>query len=160
MVDNIALRKVSLYSNGLMLLTTIHHIYGAIVYNTPWRLHVLMLSLPVIAATVLLKRVLIQKPNSRWWLWTYCVIILVPSFGLIGLFEGMYNHVAKVVMFYTSVNRATLLTLFPPPTYELPNDFVFEFTGVLQGVLAFPLAHKLYRLIKSRTDTFRKSDVS
>jgi hypothetical protein len=40
--------------------------------------------------------------------------------------------------------------LFPPPTYELPNDIFFEATGVMQAVLGSITAWLLYRLVRSR----------
>ena len=62
--DNIASKKnngtmkeevarVNTFSNALMIVTSIHHIYGAIVYDTPWRLHVLFVSIPVIFLSIM-----------------------------------------------------------------------------------------------------------
>jgi hypothetical protein len=42
-----------------------------------------------------------------------------------------------------------MLVLFPPPKYEMPNDFFFEFTGVLQAVLVVPIGVYLFRAISS-----------
>jgi hypothetical protein len=142
--------KVSLYSHVLMALTTIHHIYGAIIYNTPWRLHVLMISIPVIVVTALLNRLLAgQEYNRTSFLFLlYCAIILVPSIGLIGFFEGIYNHALKDLLYFAGASREKLLQLFPPPKYRMPDDFWFEFTGVLQAVVVIPLTIHFIRLTK------------
>lgn len=137
-------RTVGLYSNLLMITTSVHHIYGAIIYNTPWRLHVLMLSLPVILATVLLGRM----TDRKFLFWIYWLIIFICSFALIGLFEGVYNHFAKDLLYFLGLNRDTFQVLFPPPTYEMPNDFLFELTGVAQAVLAVPLGVWLWRGVR------------
>jgi hypothetical protein len=36
--------------------------------------------------------------------------------------------------------------LFPPPTYEMPNDAFFEVTGILQVVPAALAAWHVYRM--------------
>jgi hypothetical protein len=38
--------------------------------------------------------------------------------------------------------------LFPPPTYETPNNLVFEVTGVLQAFIVFPLLQAYGSLLK------------
>jgi hypothetical protein len=73
----------------------------------------------------------------------------VPSFALIGMFEGVYNHLLKDVLFFSGIEMETLLALFPPPTYEMPNNFFFEFTGVLQAVLVIPIGFYLFKNAKS-----------
>jgi hypothetical protein len=44
-------------------------------------------------------------------------------------------------------------TLFPPPTYEMPNDAFFELTGVLQFPLGLVTGWELIKTIGAR---FRK----
>lgn len=138
-------------SHTLLLLTAVHHIYGALLYNTPWRFHAVFVSIPIIGITALLNY-LIQKRGSYknsilfWLNWT---VILVISIFLIGIFEGIYNHLVKDVLYYIGTDRQTLITLFPPPKYEMPNDFIFEFTGVMQAVVTFVLLYRFVRLTKS-----------
>ncbi|AYB32476.1 hypothetical protein [Chryseolinea soli] len=141
---------VSRLSVALMVLTSIHHAYGAIIYNTPWRLHILMISVPVIIFTgVFYYRVLKKGIRTRSvFFGVYLVLTLVASVALIGLFEGVYNHLLKNALFYTGASHQILIALFPPPTYEMPNDFWFEFTGVLQGIVAIPLTLSFVRLIR------------
>ena len=141
--------KTTWYSIALMAVTSIHHAYGAVLYGTPWRLHVLMISVPVIILTVILSR-LLQRPGSRIntiVFWLFLVLTIVPSIGLIGVFEGLYNHVLKNTMYFGGASHATLQSLFPAPTYEMPNDLIFEITGVLQGFIVIPLIVQVIKLI-------------
>ncbi len=150
-MNKIEVTKVSIYSHLLMLLTTVHHIYGAIIYNTPWRFHVVFISIPVIIIIAISGRSIFKKESNRksFWFWVYWSIILIASIGFFGLFEGIYNHLLKDILFYSGVNREVLFQLFPPPKYEMPNDFLFEATGVLQAVLAILLIIHFIRLTKS-----------
>jgi hypothetical protein len=73
-------------------------------------------------------------------------ITLVPSLGFIGVFEGIYNHLLKNIMYFGGADDGLLQTLFPAPTYEMPNDLLFEITGVMQGVLAIVLIKQMFSL--------------
>ena len=141
--------KVSLYSNALMICTSIHHVYGAVVYNTPWRLHILMVSIPVIIFTVIVNNLLMKReyPWKNVLLWFYWSIILIFSCVLIGGYEGVYNHGLKNIFFFSGVDKILLDKLFPPPAYVMPNDLLFEVTGVLQGVIFVPLFVKMLRML-------------
>ena len=145
------LQKVNLYSQVLMVLTSVHHIYGAYAYNTPWRLHVLFLSIPIIIITTLLKNYLVNKEKLKKniAIWVYWLIVLIASVVLIGSYEGIYNHLLKNLLFFSGLDNKTLTILFPPSTYEMPNNFFFEFTGVLQAIIAIILWVWFVRLTKS-----------
>ena len=136
------IQKTAAYSNALMALTSIHHIYGAYIYDTPWRLHVLALSIPVMILNWYAAK---KGAGNTLILYTFGLANLIMSIVLIGIFEGMYNHVAKNVLYFSELNDSTMTRLFPPPTYVMPNDFFFELTGIAQGLLAIPL---LYFFIK------------
>jgi hypothetical protein len=120
-----------------MALTSVHHLSGAIVYKTPWRAHVLFMSIPIII-TVILTRFIQKTGNSayKFLLWLYWVIILCTSVLLIGIFEGLYNHVLKNILFFSGFPEATLYKIYPPGAYEMPNDFFFEATEMMQGTIA------------------------
>jgi hypothetical protein len=134
--DKIIMKRVKLYSNALMVLTSIHHIYGAYIYHTPWRLHVLALSLPMLGISLLLRKLVLRSKSAFW---VYWVLVLSVSVCLIGLYEGVYNHFLKNLLYYTGMPKGTMLRMFPPPVYEMPNDFLFEATGILQAILALIL---------------------
>ena len=50
--------RVSRSAMAVLLLTTVHHVYGAVVYHTPWRLHAGFVSVFAAAAIVLSQQVL------------------------------------------------------------------------------------------------------
>lgn len=137
--------KITAYTVAMMITTSIHHAYGAVVYHTPWRLHILMLSIPVLILTLVLYRRVKKKEPYRRSLphWIFFLITLIPSVGLIGIYEGLYNHILKNLLFFGGATNALLRQLFPPPTYEMPNNVFFEITGILQGILVWPLIRPL-----------------
>lgn len=143
--------KVIIHSVGLMILTSIHHVYGAIIYNTPWRMHVLAVSIPVIIVTLVSWKLLDSASNKvRPFIFSLLMIVtIIPSAGLIGVFEGLYNHVLKNILFFSGLSVSSLHKLFPPPTYEMPNDLIFEITGVMQGLITIPLIVRTVRLMLS-----------
>jgi hypothetical protein len=141
--------KLGVLSNALMTLTSVHHIYGAIIYHTPWRLHILYLSVPVIILTLLLgSGIKNGRMYGRVPSLIYLGVILLCSVLLIGVFEGLYNHLLKNILYFTGVSQAMMDQLFAVGLYELPNDFIFEMTGIAQGVLAILLIARFIRLIK------------
>ena len=142
------LRKVSLYSNMLMGLTSIHHLYGAFIYKTPWRAHVLFISVPVIMITIILTRFIQSAGNGmqKFLLWLYWAIILCAPVLLIGVFEGLYNHVLKNSLFFSGLSEAWMHKIFPPGMYEMPNNIFFEVTGAMQGVFAVFLINSFIKL--------------
>ena len=72
---------------------------------------------------------------------------------MIGMFEGLYNHVVKNLLYFGGASTG-LTRVFPPPTYEMPNDVFFEITGVLQVVPATLAAWYLSRVTqRSRVHT-------
>jgi hypothetical protein len=78
-------------------------------------------------------------------LFVFAATTLIVPIGLIGGFEGAYNHVLKDVLFFAGLGTQQLATLFPPPRYEMPNDFLFEVTGVLQTIPAALAAYSLWK---------------
>lgn len=131
---------------GVLLLTSIHHIYGAVIYDTPWRLHIVMISVPVaiiIAALLYASRVA-SRPTWRLVAkWTAAAVILVFPIVMIGFYEGGFNHVYKNIVFF-AFGEAAMRADFPSAMVEMPNDLFFEVSGILQ----FPLA--VYTLTQLR----------
>ena len=135
----------------MYVLTIVHHVYGAIVFDTPWRLHAAVLGAAGIAATLLLTREWTRLGPPVLGRATTPLLVgltLVLAAGLIGVFEGGYNHAFKLLLFFGGAAPGTMHRLFPPPTYELPSDVLFEVTGVLQfvaGLLAARASVALWR---------------
>lgn len=124
---------------GTLILFGAHHAYGAVRYHTPWRMHGALLALGLLAPFTVASWVHRRRAGTAsgaiagWALFGLAVAIPVLTAGA---FEGLYNHVLKDVLFYAGAPRELLLQLFPPPKYELPNDALFEVSGVLQVVPA------------------------
>ena len=122
----------------LLALTSMHHAYGAFVFDTPWRLHIIALTLPaallIVAALLLAYRRRGTAMGSAGTLAAAAIILTFPV-AAIGLYEGGYNHVVKNVVYFAFGEQAARV-IFPAPLYEMPNDFLFETTGIAQ----FPLA--------------------
>jgi len=144
-------RNVSLNASIVYVLTIVHHVYGAIVFDTPWRYHAAFLGGAGIAATLTL-----TWGSTRWVppvlrqvaTALLAALTLTLAVGLIGLFEGGYNHGVKLLLFFGGAAPDTMRRLFPPPTYEMPSDVLFEVTGVLQfvaGLIAARVTVALWR---------------
>ncbi|WP_437733287.1 hypothetical protein [Sorangium sp. So ce1335] len=63
----------------------------------------------------------------------------------IGVYEGFYNHVLKDALYFLAPGSRAFVRLFPPPLYEVPDNALFEITGVLQVVPAWVAAAALAR---------------
>jgi hypothetical protein len=124
---------------AILLLTTVHHVYGAYIYSTPWRYHVAIVS-TLTAAILFASLRMLRRQTGRIIrkiaFWTFAVVTLAIPVITIGIFEGGYNHAVKDVLYFTGASPELMQRLFPPPTYEMPNDAFFEITGVLQLVPA------------------------
>ena len=136
-------RSVSLSACLIYVLTIIHHVYGAIAFDTPWRHHAAFLGLGGIAATLLFKWGATRWPRPVFRLLATVLLLaltLVLAVALIGVFEGGYNHAVKLLLYFGGAPPDTMRRLFPPPTYEMPSDVFFEVTGVLQFLAALVAA--------------------
>jgi hypothetical protein len=138
------------------VLTIIHHAYGAVAFDTPWRHHAAFLGLGGIAATLLFRwgATRLRTPVLRQ-LATVLLLALtvVLGVGLIGVFEGGYNHAVKLLLFFGGAAPDTMHRLFPPPTYEMPTNVFFEVTGVLQFLAALVAARASLALWRGRQES-------
>lgn len=136
---------------GLLLLTSVHHALGALLYAAPFRLHVVAVALPLAALIAWLMQAARHRIHTdgsgHGVLLASLAMVFLAILG-IGVFEGGYNHVLKDILFFMGVTPHTMATLFPPPAYEMPDNFLFEATGILQfpvGLIAASAAIKLLR---------------
>lgn len=145
--------RAFLWGTGVLAVTTIHHVYGALLYGTPERYHAVG-----IGAVAFLVMALALRTHRAWpgeaqgrigfrvfWGTTAAVPVL-----LFGVAEGLYNHVLKVLLFLADLPEPSFRRLYPEPTFEIPNDFVFEATGVLHVVPALLAGFHLVRLLQGR----------
>ncbi|MEO8549871.1 MAG: peroxiredoxin-like family protein [Kofleriaceae bacterium] len=109
-----------------LALTSVHHVYGGIVYDTPWRVHGALVAVALGGLIIELYR-----RGARRML---VAVVIITCVVAIGAFEGLYNHAVKNALYFAGAPHAWLVRLFPPPTYELPDDAFFEITGVAQAI--------------------------
>lgn len=141
--------RAARHALAVLLLTSVHHAYGAYVYQTPWRYHAVLVSIPtafvIIGSLALLRRRLSGLPGVLLRGLFVLTTLAIPVLTF-GAFEGLYNHVVKDALYFGGGSAALMSRLFPPPTYEMPNDAFFEITGVLQVVPAAAAGWHLYRM--------------
>jgi hypothetical protein len=146
------LKKLLLYLVLTLTLTIIHHVYGAYIYKDSFRLHVVFAALPILVVLLLSYRTMLRSHSS---------VVRMISLGLfissgalsaigIGLYEGGYNHLVKNILYFTGTPVEILNRLYPS-IYELPNNFLFEFSGILQFVTG------VFCLVYAHRTNFRKS---
>lgn len=129
------LKKILWTSIAAMALTTFHHAYGAVIYEAPFRKHVaVIVVLVTLVMLIAYNRILKSRSpvSSRIALWVFLAVTVLMSIAGIGLFEGFYNHLMKNILFFSGMSPVTFNQFFPAPAYEIPNDFLFETTGILQ----------------------------
>jgi hypothetical protein len=143
------------YLVSVMALTTVHHSYGAIIYETPWRHHVAVVAIVtvlVLIATLRMHRSLAGKLFGKIAFWMFTMTaMLIPVIG-IGLFEGGYNHIMKDLLYFSEASGTLMARLFPPPTYEMPGDAFFEITGILQFFLGVAGGWEVFKLLRQHRE--------
>ncbi|RBL88952.1 hypothetical protein [Chitinophaga flava] len=149
MIPENVLKKITWLAVLMLILTAVHHAYGAVIYHTHWRLHMVFVGIPV-ALLIGWQYRLLQRKKWYWLRYTYLLLVWLIPVLLVGLYEGVYNHLLKDILYYAGLSPETFDSMFPPPAYEKPNDLIFEITGVLQGLLYFPLQRPLLSLLFKR----------
>jgi hypothetical protein len=145
--------RVGLSAAAVLVLTAVHHLYGAALYRTPWRAHIvhpaMAAMLFILAALYVASRYASTRAGAiaRWL--AVGAIVFIPI-AWIGFFEGGYNHVVKDLLYFSGASAGLMEVLFPQPIYEMPDDWFFELTGVLQFFLALPLGRYTASLISER----------
>ena len=139
----------------ILLLTIIHHIYGGIIYNTPVRFHIAWFAIPVIAVMILLYALQVRKISSpaisKISFWIFISIIILIPFGTFGLVEGGYNHLLKNILYFGGASEELILQFYSDPIFEMPNDFWFEFTGILQFFVGGYIGYVLIQLWRTKS---------
>lgn len=146
LVAGIALVLAGVASSG-------HHVYGALLYDTPWRL-IVSLWIPgfvllVGLALFIYSRYMGQMVGQAA-IWVVFLGGAVFQLGFT-IFECVYSHIVKNILFFGGVDQSTLLRLYPPPAYHLPDNLLFELTGIVQviGLWAAWLAWRVFRTRQS-----------
>jgi len=157
-MQSIRQAKYALPSLGFSLLmsftTLVHHVHsGLLLHPDSAALHVVLNELVLIPATCISMYVFLRF-NSQVAFRIYIAIALL-AFVFLGLYEGGWNHTAKIVAFLRIDSPGTQIDdLLPRDNYHL---WFYEITGVLTFV--FTMIASWYSLrfyIASRT-TIRHS---
>lgn len=148
------LYKSLYWTSGLYLLTACHHYYGAVVYGTPWRAHVVFGGGIALLFCFLLSW-FYRQTQRKWWLYGYLILAAILFGGGIGLFEGLYNHVVKNLLYFAGMNKESWRRLFPAPVYEVPENFLFEATGILQFIVGAIQLYSLRKVYQISNNTAR-----
>ncbi|MFD7323169.1 hypothetical protein ACFV9D_19070 [Streptomyces sp. NPDC059875] len=122
-----------------VVITTVHHVRGALVFDTPGRYHSILIALILLAvpatAYALGRATTGTRQDVAWW--TFWATTLVGFAVVFGAVEGVTTHVITPVL-----RRGY-------PSDE-PFDLVFEATGILHILPAVITATLLIRLARSR----------
>jgi hypothetical protein len=129
-------------------LTIGHFAHGAHVYDDSSRYHVVLPALCALALSSALAGLYARRP-SRPALWALVVVVALPFVGMFGLYHGGFGHVAKLLAYAAGASPERLEELFDSPDFAVPNDIVFEVTGVSTLVAAVVVAYFLVRVVRS-----------
>ncbi|WNG50160.1 hypothetical protein F0U60_43070 [Archangium minus] len=139
-------RRSTRASLGVLLLTVVHHVYGAWLYATPWRLHVV--GIAAVAGALILGASSLAVSHRGVALAVFTLLTAAIPVGWIGAFEGLYSHVFKDLLFLAGTRPQVMGRLFPASVYSLPDDLLFELTGVLQVPLAVWVVREHWLLLR------------
>lgn len=145
--------RESLGAASVFAVTTVHHVYGAHIYNTAWRIHAAIVSglaTALIGTSLWLFRKHWGNAVGVVAFWSFTVVTLLVPFLGFGVFEGAYNHVLKDALYFAHSSPGLMMRLFPPPAYEMPNNGFFEITGVIQVIPGFMTGYYLYRFVQEQ----------
>ncbi len=140
---------------ALLVLTSIHHAYGAFAFTTPWRLRMLVIAVPAAIMIILALRcgaITSSRHVARFWTTLAALLILLLPVAAIGVYEGGYNHVVKNLIYFIR-GEAEARALFPPPVYEMPRDVLFEATGIAQLPLSIMTGFFALQLLRESAGT-------
>jgi len=134
------------------LISSIHHWYGAIVYDTPWRAGVsywIMGSVFIVYSLLYIYWKNTDNIFGRVAMRAFLFFAVIFQTGFI-IFECVYSHVLKNIFYFGGVPQSILDKLYPAPAYHLPDNVLFELTGLLQ-LVGFVAVWFAYRVFKDRT---------
>jgi hypothetical protein len=133
------------------IISSIHHWYGAIAYDTPWRASVAHWIMTLVLVVYSLLYVYWRNLNNvvgQICIWLFLLSAVIFQAGFV-TFECVYSHVLKNILFFGGASEVLLKTLFPAPAYHLPNNVFFEVTGNLQ-LIGFVAVWYGYRVFSNR----------
>ena len=131
------------------LVSSIHHWYGAMAYDTPWRVAVVYWiagSVLVVYSLLFVYWKNVDNIVGKLAMWIFLFSAVIFQAGFI-MFECVYSHVLKNMLYFGGLSQSILEQLYPSPAYHLPDNLFFEFTGLLQ-LVGFVAVWYAYRVFK------------
>jgi hypothetical protein len=122
------------WSVYVLVLTVIHHAYGAYLFRYAFMLHVTVIAIPVGALIVgfgAYARRAASRPAASIASATALILMVGISILAIGFYEGGYNHLLPNIQYALGI-RPTLRA----GLYEPPDDLIFQANGVAQFFVA------------------------
>ena len=146
---------VTVYAAGegvvaTLVFTSVHHLYGARRFDTPWRAHAVHIAAwagVLVGLCLLVARLRAHRESGRIAISAFFVLAVAICVLWLGLYEGGYNHGMKSLAYAAHLPASVFNVLFPPSLYEPPGDWFFELSGVLQlplGLFAGRAARQAY----------------
>jgi hypothetical protein len=130
---------------AVLVVTTVHHVYGAALFETPWRLHVAYVSVPIALLVVVCARLGRIARESRIRCTASVLYFLLTGFfavALIGVYEGGFNHLLpnlQYILGYEGLREGL---------YEPPDNLLFQITGIAQFAIALLAGVRLWQLLR------------
>lgn len=145
------IKQVGLAFTAQVALTSIHHVYGGLAYDSTFRP-----SMPIIAVIELaiVLSLLFWYGQSRSGIALGLFTLVAALVGVAqGLFHTLFGHIYKDILFIAGITTESVRNYFLPVTPNdfiyPPNDLFFEVTGVLELVTMSLIVIFTYRLIQN-----------
>jgi hypothetical protein len=138
------------------LLTIGHFVYGAHLYDDPSREHVVLPAIGFLAVEAALGGSFLWRAN-RYALWLFGAEVAFVDVGLFGGFHGGFNHALKDLLFLGGVDPERLAQIFDSPDFVVPNNPLFELTGLAGLLVGLVITYMLLRLIRAAHHQHRKA---
>ena len=146
------IKRVTLAFLAQVTLTSIHHVYGGLIYDSTLRL-----SQPIFAGIefLIVLGVLSWYRRTKNGVALTSFSVLIVLIGVVqGLFHTIYGHAYKDILFLIGITadrvRNFFLPVIPNDFIYPPNDVFFEATGLLELVTIYLIIIYTYRLIRNR----------
>lgn len=141
-----AVRAARVSLLALCGLTTVHHVYGALVDGSDQRLHAIAVVIAPVGVGVAALEAFSRKGRRRWAV-VYAAVAWSLGLLLGGVHSG-YSHVYKDLLHLVG-GPADLYVRLNPDEHYPPDDVFFELTGVLELGLAVWVVVAAVRLVRT-----------
>jgi len=150
--DENAARRAVVYLLGAAALETgltIGHFgYGAHIYDDPSRLHVVGPAVGFLLLAGVLAAIYLWRPC--WWTLAPLLLEIVGVYiVLFGGYHGAFNHALKDILFFTGTSAERLAEIFDSPDFTVPNNFLYELTGLATPIVAAFVGYYAVRLVRA-----------